>query len=70
MFVTAVEMPEGNQLNFEIKHGGDGDDTRKITSDVCDRAFEDLYKDCFLGGERTTDGFWFRLDPNPGMCPS
>jgi hypothetical protein len=60
----------GNHINWEIKHDGNGDDTRTLTFDICYNALKTEAGACSHGSEQVHDGFWFRIDPNPDTCAS
>ncbi|KAK5166912.1 uncharacterized protein LTR77_007641 [Saxophila tyrrhenica] len=64
------QFPYRNHIDWEIKHDGDGDDTHTISYDSCMAGFKNIVDTmgCTLGGEQNYDGFWFRIDPNPGAC--
>lgn len=58
----------GNRIEWEIAHDGNGDDTRTMTYDICRNAFETELGGCENGSEQNHDGFWFRIDPNAMSC--
>lgn len=61
-------VASGNRIEWEIKHGGVGDDTRTMTYDICNTAFNAELAACEHGSESEHNAFWFRIDPNPGHC--
>jgi hypothetical protein len=70
-WATEIEGLEdkGNRINWEIKYDGDGTEDRILTFETCKKAFEAELEVCQYGSDGVHDGFWFRIDPNPGKCP-
>jgi hypothetical protein len=60
----------GNRIDWDIKYDGDGTDSRTLTFETCQEAFEAELAGCEHGSDQNHDGFWFRIDPNPGKCPA